>query len=251
MLITKAGSDQALFNLDHTARSGQRQTRPAADTKKINNAPTTNAHAIDSEGLGRLQASKEALNSLGRDINVAEKAMRSIDSNIGQMKEELLTIIKNYPPYPAGSEDRVKRLKSYSSLRGLIDKLTYPPENDNAQTILRGSVNKDGIEAKGVDGQISTIKSQPVHPGANGLNIATLSETASTEEIQIAIKRLDQAQEILKEKSSSLENGAKAIGGNYVEFTTQKMSQEAQHELATHTGSIVPNAETQISALLK
>jgi predicted nucleic acid-binding Zn-ribbon protein len=251
MIITKAGSDQALFNLDHAARSGKLQTRQPVDTKKINTVQTTKAYSIDTEGLGKLQTAKEALNSLGRDINVADKAMQSIGSQIGQMKDELRTIVKNYPPYPAGSEERVKRMKSYSSLRGLIDQLTYPPESTNAQAILRGSGNRGVIEIKSIDGQTITIKSQPVQTGTNGLNIPTLSETPSNEDIQVAIEQLDQAQETLKGKRSGLEKDVKAIGGNYTEIAKGKTSQEAQYELASKAESLAPSAEAQISALLK
>lgn len=250
MIITKAGSDQALFNLDHVARSRQGQTRPPADTKKVNNAQTIKAHSIDTEGLGKLQGTKEALNSLGRGISVADKAMQSIDSHIGHMKEELTTIIKNYPPYPHGSEERVKRLKGYSSLRGLIDKLTYPPESTNAQEILRGPANR-GVEIKGADSQTNAVTSQPVHTGTNGLNIPTLSETASTEEIQIAIMRLGQAQGMLQKKRSVLQNDVKAIGGGDAEIAKENISQKAQYELTSRAESLAPGAEAQISALLK
>ena len=52
------------------------------------------------------------------------------------MKARLLRIVKNFPPFPPGSEERVKILRSFNLFRKQIDQLTIPPVVRDAMKIM-------------------------------------------------------------------------------------------------------------------
>ena len=74
-------------------------------------------------------------NAVVKSIRIADKAMGEIEANIEQMESEVEMFLKQYPPYPPGSEDRVKYLSRFAMLRKQIDQLTVPPDA-GARTII-------------------------------------------------------------------------------------------------------------------
>ncbi len=57
-----------------------------------------------------------------------DRAMEAAITTIEEMKKTLTSIIKDFPPYPVGSEERVHRLRDFAALRAMIERLTIPPE---------------------------------------------------------------------------------------------------------------------------
>jgi hypothetical protein len=117
-------------------------------------------------------------------------------------------IVKNYPPFPPGSEERVKILKSISSLRKEIDQLTIPPPDDKALKIVADPAvipqARTSEEGEETDGFPKTIRSQEVQIGSTSLNIPTLSESATDVEIEGALQNLQRAKETLAKKREGL-----------------------------------------------
>ena len=62
--------------------------------------------------IDRLETVHSRFNSVARTIRIADENMGKIENYIDRMKTELQGIIKKYPPFPPGSEERVKRLKN-------------------------------------------------------------------------------------------------------------------------------------------
>ena len=54
--------------------------------------------------------------------------MDQIEKTASSLKEEINTMQRTLPPFPPGSQERVRLLKSYIGLRKLIEQLTVPPE---------------------------------------------------------------------------------------------------------------------------
>jgi hypothetical protein len=54
-----------------------------------------------------------------------------MEDYIDRLKAQLERIIKNFPPFPPGSEDRIQLLRNYASFRRLIDQLTIPPSEES------------------------------------------------------------------------------------------------------------------------
>ncbi len=85
----------------------------------------------------RSQADFIQLHKINEQINVAAKGQRffqrqlqQVDDSIERVKAQLGRIIKQFPPYPPGSDDRLRALRAYAGCRKLIDQLTMPPPDE-------------------------------------------------------------------------------------------------------------------------
>jgi len=148
-------------------------------------------------------------NSVSLSVRVADNAMEEIGKHVDQMKTKLENIARKiYPPYPSGSEERTKMLKSYSSFRRLINQLTIPPDNQGASRIMADPATTkeygNGAVTEGDDLYAKLIHSRQVHAGPNGLDIPDLSENATDGEINDAINHLENAGEILRQRQARL-----------------------------------------------
>lgn len=88
---------------------------------------------VDSKSLQKSFNFMENMRAVSDEINAYAKIVRHTDAvlekasnQVDLMKRPLEAIIKNFPPFPPGSEQRADLLKSYISLRKEIDKLTIP-----------------------------------------------------------------------------------------------------------------------------
>ena len=87
--------------------------------------------------FNNIQTVNSSSNSVSLSVRAADNAMKEIGKHVEQMKTKLENIVrKTYPPYPSGSEERTKILKSYSAFRRLINQLTIPPDNQGAMKIM-------------------------------------------------------------------------------------------------------------------
>ena len=171
-------------------------------------------------GIDTLETIYSRLNSAARTIRIADKNMEKIEIYIDKMKAELQRLIKNYPPFPPGSEERVKRLKSVNAFRKLIDQLTIPPPNEEFATKIM--VGRDAFlgadDSKSLPGDIKLhrkVHRHQVHTGAWGLGIPELPEDADDEEAHTYIDRLDVAREMLRQRRGDLAADAADIIDSY------------------------------------
>jgi hypothetical protein len=61
--------------------------------------------------------------------------LNKIKEKLLSMREDLGAIVKNYPPFPPGSAERLSYLNSVVGLRRQIDALTIPPSIDQAEYV--------------------------------------------------------------------------------------------------------------------
>jgi len=67
------------------------------------------------------------LNSVATNLRQSNDGLKAATAIVDQMKQSLDTIIKNFPPYPIESRERMEQLMSYSSLQKQILSLMTPP----------------------------------------------------------------------------------------------------------------------------
>lgn len=75
--------------------------------------------------LKEIQAIKTRLNEIAEGLRESSANKKDI---LERIKANLDGINKFFPPYPPGSEERVRLLKSYVAFRLLIERLTIPPD---------------------------------------------------------------------------------------------------------------------------
>ncbi|OGP50504.1 MAG: hypothetical protein A2Y79_06320 [Deltaproteobacteria bacterium RBG_13_43_22] len=105
-----------------------------------------------------------------------DQQMDQIEKTASSVKEELNTMRRTLPPFPPGSEERVRILKGYIGLRKLIEQLTVPPE-------------------------------VPFIRFKEEISIPEMSDQASDQEWEKAIQALDKTKEAIQQKRASLESG--------------------------------------------
>lgn len=67
------------------------------------------------------------LNSVATNLRQTNEGLKAANAIVEQMKTSLDKIIKNFPPYPIESRERMEQLMSYSSLQKQIMSLMIPP----------------------------------------------------------------------------------------------------------------------------
>ena len=72
----------------------------------------------------------EKVNLLAKGQRFYQRQLQQVDDSIERMTAQLGRIMKQFPPYPPGSEDRVRALRAYAGCRKLIDQLTIPPPDE-------------------------------------------------------------------------------------------------------------------------
>jgi hypothetical protein len=232
MIIGEINNNRAYINL-------------SANTPKINSvagreqgAQTTQPitqeadHRVDTyrDVLGRekLDEVNSSLNSVAKSIRLTDSAMETIETYIDQMKAQLLKIVKNYPPFPPGSEERIKMLKSFNSFRRQIDQLTVPPVDEGAMKIMADPARASGTGelqvSVGDQGPQMTIHRHQIHTGPLGLDIPKLPEGVDDQGIDASIRNLDHAKQTLRQRRGDL---AKEVAGfiNSGEFDSDATSE--------------------------
>jgi hypothetical protein len=81
------------------------------------------------------QRAKTRFGHLSRQIRQIDKTMETIDTRLGEMRASLERIVKQYPPYPPDSAERIENLRRFSTLRKIIDRLTIPRQLEGLEKI--------------------------------------------------------------------------------------------------------------------
>jgi len=187
------------------ADSRQAATRTVQQPGSIADTPTIRINT----DLARLQRINDQQNQAASQIRSDDQQLHQSDQILGQMKRVLTDIIKYYPPYPAGEPERVKFLRSFSSMRKQIEQMTIPPE-----ATWKGKMpgetppQTEALQA----GSPSTNAPAAVVPGvASTFNIADLPDTADNGQIEATINQIDTAQASIAGRRASLAEQAPSI----------------------------------------
>ena len=218
-------------------------------------------------GVGKLETIHSKFNSVARTIRVADESMEKIENYIDRMETESQRIVKNYPPFPPGSEERVKRLKSIAAFRRLIDQLTIPPPKELAVKIMldHDVVSKTNYSQK-VFSESDLHQTIP-----EGLDIPQLPEGADDEALHAFIEKLGAAREMLRQMRSELVADASKIAESYegetevagiypsygeeiksadMEAEAELRSSDLSYALAIESGMTLTEAQSQLLSLL-
>jgi flagellin-like hook-associated protein FlgL len=217
MSIFEIGQNKALSGYDRTGKAMDTLAQQLTTGKKINvskDDPVIWAKSQqDSIAFKGLQRVNDDLSYVATSVRNADAAMGTINEYVEQMKAQLDAIIKNYPPYPSGSQERVRFLRMFNGLRTQIDQLSAPPGDMGGRQIMADPsvAAGDWTVPVGTDGASVTIRKQEVHTGATGLNIPTLADTATDAEIAAARENLDTAQATLANRRAGLGTDAASV----------------------------------------
>lgn len=191
----------------------------SATNKPVNTTPTKKLQSpeihVDSPGqVSRaylaLSKTTTQINQVADSVREADSTMQQVGDTLNRMKGSLEGIIKNYPPFPPGSEQRVKALKSFAALRNEIEKMTYPPEPSLVPKLIADPAKSPGSFTVTLDTQGTSVEldRQQIDPGPKGLNIPVLPTTppqdSGDDPIHNAISALNLAAKIVQDRRQSL-----------------------------------------------
>ena len=101
----------------------QQQTAPVNDTVQIN----ASSIMKNLDAVKAIEQMHAKLNELVKGVRQTNEQLNKAAEQVAQMQGNLMTIVKNYPPYPIESMERRDLLMSYMSLRRDIENLMIPP----------------------------------------------------------------------------------------------------------------------------
>jgi flagellin-like hook-associated protein FlgL len=217
MSIFEIGQNMALSSFDRTGKAMDKLGQQLTTEKKINSSkddPVIWAKSQqDSLVYKGIQKVNDDLNVVATSVRNADTAMGTINTYVEQMKTQIDAIVKNYPPYPPGSQERIKFLRMFNGLRSQIDELSAPTDDKGGRQIMADPsvASGDWTFPIGSDGTTVTIRKQEVHTGTTGLNIPALADTATDADIAAARANLDAAQGTLAARRANLGTDASTI----------------------------------------
>ncbi len=137
MILSDTTEIQSVFRPNRTAEIGDKFPHRAgakAQKEPIEESPAFRVDAAPGpEGLVDIDAANEKRNAMAKTIHQVDTTMENIEGQIDHMKDRLLRIVKHYPPFPPDSQERSDFLKSFTTMRRLIERLTFPRvEGDGA-----------------------------------------------------------------------------------------------------------------------
>jgi hypothetical protein len=183
-----------------------------SDTDGVQGTPAVTTPSADRILINNLEGANEEIREVARQIREVDHAMDVISQNLEKMSAALEEIVKNYPPYLQNSKERVAALRQYVGLRQVIDQLTLPPPDHSPAKILgdRKLYPQAGDwELPSGKGRIPvTIRHQPVHSGAGGLDLPDLSIDASDASVKKAFGRMTSSHELLQQRRRSFAEDA-------------------------------------------
>jgi septal ring factor EnvC (AmiA/AmiB activator) len=144
MKITDDHRDNSQQLLKSLHPAGFPDTQVTKMPKDDPNSSTPQQHSHDDLGItadrnqlkfGKLAAIKTECQDLARTIRLADSCMEAIDRNLEEMKDRLKGLLKQFPPFPLDSDERIQRLKTINTIRKQIEQMTFPalkPSSEDA-----------------------------------------------------------------------------------------------------------------------
>jgi len=266
MSISQIGFDQGPQGL---SRSRERLDRLASSARFGASPDPSGAHRAERTDVvrngseyHRLAANHERARVLASTIRTMDRAMEAAMTTIDEMKKTLTSIVKDFPPYPVGSEERVHRLRDFAALRAMIERLTIPPEKE---TEWLAAARHDGEPQVQSDqwvlviepgGSTRTARKEDIHIGPSGLNIPELAppESVDNRSIEQALQQLDRAGNTIQERREHLrERTLGATGSLNDQVITGEAAEagsiEVQTEIADQPVGLAHGSSVQLEQL--
>lgn len=105
-------------------QQSQQQSASAADTV---NLKSSSAIVKNLDTVKAIEQMHARLNDLVKGVRQTNEHLNQAAEQVSRMQGSLMTIVKNFPPYPIESMERRELLMSYMSLRKEIESLMVPP----------------------------------------------------------------------------------------------------------------------------
>jgi len=125
-----SGVDNLAAVHDYTGRKAYQAAEREQETRRTDTLKESSVKVSvqpNAAAMGKFGGLSEEKNDFAKSIRATDTALGKVSELLERMRTPLKTIVKNYPPFPADSQDRKNLLMEYVSLRKEIEKLMVPP----------------------------------------------------------------------------------------------------------------------------
>jgi len=125
-----SGVDNLAAVHDYTGRKAYQAAEREQETRRADTLKESSVKVSvqpNAAAMGKFGGLSEEKNDFAKSIRTTDTALGKVSDLLDRMRAPLNTIVKNYPPFPADSQDRKNLLMEYVSLRKEIEKLMVPP----------------------------------------------------------------------------------------------------------------------------
>lgn len=171
-------------------RAYQQQTRePSAGRDTVQIRTSSTLKNLDT--VKAIEQMHAKLNDLVKGVRQTNEELNKAAEQVAQMQGNLMTIVKNYPPYPIESMERRDLLMSYMSLRKEIESLMVPAPPQPVYEKVRSMW--DALFAQ--NGQLQPSAVPAVDSGSSdaAVQAATVELGATTEQLSALSDSVTQA----------------------------------------------------------
>lgn len=111
-------------------------SRGLESTGQLTNVPEdANQVATRHVGFSVLATAKDEATRAAQSIRDANQALVQADTQLRNM-EERVRMVKNYPPFPPGNEQRMAYINSINGLRRQLEAMTIPPVQSGVEPVF-------------------------------------------------------------------------------------------------------------------
>ena len=175
-----------------------------SDSGGVQGTPAATTPSTDRILINNLEGANEEIREVARQIREVDQTMDVVTQNLEKMTTSLETIVKQYPPFLQSDKERVTALRQFIGLRQMIDQLTVPASEDTPAKILGDKKQYpqagDWEFPSGKGREQLTIRHQPVHSGADGLDLPDLSIDSSDTSVKEALGHMAKSHERLQQR---------------------------------------------------
>jgi len=207
----------------------------------------------DHATINRFDSQNTERNQYARQIRAFDQKMDKVSIQIKNMKKELSVIVKNYPPFPPGSEERIARLSRFNSFRKQIEQLTIPPNRDGINTVAESPASRHVgieqgslvIEAADDDGYILSVRRTNAQAVRLEVKLPELSEDASDAQVQTSLDDLKMASATIQAQRQKMRVDIQKINVGHETsdfFIVSENKAEANSQVMRADLAMIPNA---------
>ena len=131
MAIYAIHNEPVPVNTYRIISTGRQEGNGGKTVQEIGDLPGKDSLFQNHSTLSALQKINDSLNEVAQKKRTSDKILNGVEGYVDRMKAQLEKVIKNFPPYPPESEERINLLRSYAGFRKLIDQLTIPPPEES------------------------------------------------------------------------------------------------------------------------
>ncbi|MCI0492578.1 MAG: hypothetical protein L0Z07_06555 [Planctomycetes bacterium] len=170
--ISGVGSASVTLGLGHIGT-------PASASLRGGMGETTSESQTTQVGMPKhyaeLAASKEAALDVAQSAREIGKTLEQAGELLGRAHQEI-KLVKNYPPFPAGNEQRLQFINSLSGLKRQLEALTVPAVKDGLEPVFYPMET-------GLNELVATASDEDVAMFASGVNAAMTTLAAGKESL--------------------------------------------------------------------